>query len=320
MTGPVDVIVAIPAHNERELIGSCLRSVLAAVRAAQREGAVDRARVGVAAHQCTDETARRARHVLAGRPDVDGGVHEDLMARTVGEVRHTLIDALATSRPARGQVLWVFSTDADSSVPEDWITSSLGQADSAGAAVVVGLVELVDWDATPSARLEYERIITAGMRPDGHDHVYGANLAVRLDAYRSVGGFPSVDHGEDHELVQRLRAARWPVLTTQAPVVRTSGRMPGRAAHGLGAMLRHLGDGHGPCQAVEPVRAQGAGRGSVALWRSQPVQRAGAGMSAQEVGRIRGEGALDMGGAVLDISPSAGDRWLHRGRTDGLGG
>ena len=135
----------------------------------------------------------------------------------------------------------LLSTDADSRVPLDWVASLLGPAERDDAVAVTGMVELVDWAATPAAREAYARIIEAGLRDgDHHDHVYAANLAVRLDAYLAVGGFPSVRHGEEAGLLAALRAAGLPVTSTQASVVHTSGRMPGRAAEGLGALLERM--------------------------------------------------------------------------------
>jgi GT2 family glycosyltransferase len=69
--------------------------------------------------------------------------------------------------------------------------------------------------------------------------VYGANLAVRLDAYLRVGGFRDV-HGEDQDLVDRLRGAGEPVTSLLSPLVLTSARYDGRAENGLAALLERL--------------------------------------------------------------------------------
>ena len=73
-----------------------------------------------------------------------------------------------------------------------------------------------------------------------HDHVYGANLAVRADAYLDVGGFPHAVHGEDRALLDALVAAGHPVLRTRSIAVTTSGRLRGRAAGGLAEHLAVL--------------------------------------------------------------------------------
>ena len=136
-------------------------------------------------------------------------------------------------RPAR-------NTDADSWVPPDWISATLSAMRAADAVAAAGLVEVVGWRAPASARRAYHALIEAGLHPWGHDHVYGANLAVRLDAYVTVGGFPARDHGEDHALVARLRSAAYRVATPRTPRVRTSGRTTGRCPDGLGALLGRL--------------------------------------------------------------------------------
>lgn len=46
------------------------------------------------------------------------------------------------------------------------------------------------------------------MGPHGnYRHVYAANLAVRLDVFTAVGGFPARRHGEEHGLLAAVRAA-----------------------------------------------------------------------------------------------------------------
>jgi len=92
VTCPVDVLVAVPAHDEQEGIGSCLSSVIDAVEAARRTGAVRRALVAVAAHNCQDATAVLAKQRLIRQQTAAFLVTEDLDSATVGAVRHELID------------------------------------------------------------------------------------------------------------------------------------------------------------------------------------------------------------------------------------
>lgn len=236
---PVDVLVVVPAHDEEQRIEACLDSVIAAVDRARSHGVVDEALLGVAAHRCADGTVARATRLLEQRA-VAGAVWQDTTSTTVGEVRHRAVRRLSAQRARSARPAWLFNTDADSTVPVDWICTLLESVHGADAHAAAGLVDLVDWWASPKARRDYRRVIEQGLGPTGHTHVYGANLAIRMDAYDEVGGFPSVGHGEDHAIVQRLRSAGLVVLTPRLPVVRTSGRMPGRAAHGLGALLQSL--------------------------------------------------------------------------------
>ncbi len=168
----------------------------------------------------------------------------DDRSATIGQVRDRgARDGLAqlASSPAS---TWVLSTDADTSVPRDWVARVLTSAAQHEAAAVVGVAGLDRFRGTPAALAAYDQLIAAKMRRGDplhqHDHVYGANLAVRADAYLGVGGFPHIPHGEDQDLVDRLIAAGARVLRTTDISVSTSGRLDGRANDGLADLLRSL--------------------------------------------------------------------------------
>jgi hypothetical protein len=255
-----DVLVAVPARDEERRVASCLESVAAALRRARAHGVVDRAAVAVAVHRSTDGTAEVVGDVFAAWPDLETFCHADADSATVGAVRRRLVaDACEALGLAFTPHQWLFSTDADSVVPGTWVTDLLAHADTAGAHGVTGLVDLEGWRAHPAALAAYERIVAGGVDAGahhggvggadgaGHRHVYGANLAVRLDAYAACGGFPAVPHGEDHGLVERLRSAGHRVVAVHEPAVLTSARMPGRARHGLGDLLERLATGCACC-------------------------------------------------------------------------
>lgn len=241
---PADIIVAIPAHDEQHRIDACLTSVLRSVETAVQAGVVGRALVTVSAHRCLDATSSVAEAALASWPSafpevVQTAVLADETSCTVGDVRARMIAAASERLPA-GPHCWLFSTDADSVVPPEWIAQTLEHAATTNAVAVAGMVDVVGWRSTSAARRRYRHIIREGQTSTGHRHVYGANLAVRSDAYLAVGGFKSVAHGEDTCLVESLRAANFQVASTFAPVVATSGRVPGRAHDGLGSLLGRL--------------------------------------------------------------------------------
>jgi len=237
---PVDVLIPVPARDEATRVTSCLAGIAAASWQALESGVVRRTQVVVGAHRCTDATAAIAAGYLAGAPQLNGFVHLDGGSDGVGQVRGGIIAAALQTWPYDPARTWVFNTDADSCAPPAWISGTLRRAHRTGAAAVAGLVDLDCWHGSPASRQAYDRVVAAGIRGAGHDHVYGANLAVRLDAYLAVGGFEPVTSGEDHALVGRLRQGGWRVLTSHAPVVRTSGRSPGRAPQGLGGLLLAL--------------------------------------------------------------------------------
>ncbi|MDQ2849050.1 MAG: glycosyltransferase family 2 protein [Actinomycetota bacterium] len=241
---PADIIVAVPAHDEQHRIAACVASVVRSVETAVQAGMVGRALVTVSAHRCLDATSSVAEVALASGtaafPEVvQTAVLIDDASHTVGDVRARMIAAALRQLPA-GPDCWLFSTDADSVVPPEWIVQTLEHAATVNAVAVAGMVDVVGWRSTSAARRRYRHIIHEGLTPTGHRHVYGANLAVRSDAYLAVGGFKSVAHGEDTCLVESLRAANFQVASTFSPVVTTSGRVPGRAQDGLGSLLGRL--------------------------------------------------------------------------------
>ncbi|WP_050346788.1 hypothetical protein [Arsenicicoccus sp. oral taxon 190] len=242
MHSPADhALVVVPAHDEADQVGAALTAVGAAAVQALRRGLVRSVHVVVVAHRCTDGTDLAARRHPCP-PQVQRSVLVDHDSETVGEVRDHGVRTGAARIPDPRRC-WLLSTDADSVVPPTWIADLLAVAARRHAVAVAGLVKLVDWAATPGARAAYDQILAAGMTgPDTHTHAYAANLAVRLDAYLAVGGFPAVPHGEETGLLQRLAAAGLRTTSTRSSTVRTAGRMPGRAALGLGRLLADLND------------------------------------------------------------------------------
>lgn len=240
MTAPVDVLVVVPARDEEDSVVRCLDSVVAAACEALGRGTVGRVRVAVGAHRCQDRTAERAAEVLR-RSGLEHLVLDDRDSDTVGAVRSRLVSAATTAEPPLDPArTWVLSTDADSAVPVDWVVGLLDVATRTGADLVAGFVALDGWAADATARQAYDRLLRAGLTADGHDHVWAANLAVAHPAYTAAGGFPSVAHGEERVLAGRIARAGGRVVGALDPVVTTSARMPGRAAHGLGDLLLRL--------------------------------------------------------------------------------
>lgn len=236
----VDIVVAIPAHDEQEWIIRCLDAVLNALTVARRSGAVARARVAVAAHRCSDATVPRVRRWLTDHPEVDGLLVEDTAIKPVGAVRTGLITDAMTAAPALRPGSWILSTDADTVVPGGWVISLLAAARSAGADLVLGLADLDEWEVPAHARRAYQQILDAGIVGEQHRHIYAANLAVSWAVFHAVGGFPAVPHGEEHGLLAAVRGCGGTVVSPLWPRVQTSARMPGRAAGGLGDLLGGL--------------------------------------------------------------------------------
>ena len=237
-----DVLVAIPAHNEADSIRACLTSVVNALRIGQQAGAIRRARVAVAAHRCSDDTVERC-HAVLDRLPLEFLVWSVADELPVGAVRTRLIQRAAQASPALPDSAWVLSTDADTVVPDDWACALIAIGRDTGADLVLGLAELDSWRADGAAQGRSRELIDAAIDDGQHGHAYAANLAVRWSTFRAVGGFPAVPHGEEHALAAEIRRTGGRVVSPLQPRVRTSARMPGRAEHGLGALLARLASG-----------------------------------------------------------------------------
>jgi hypothetical protein len=255
--------VVIPARDEEERIAACLASVRRALAAAP--GVI--AAVAVVLDRCTDSTPARVAALLADWPEAaaltsaDDGELPPSGRRSptawvlalptahrpgsgVGALRHQgvrhVLNRLAAHPP---DATWLLSTDADTTVPADWVHAHLRLA-ACGVDAVAGLADLAGADhLSMDALLRYQEIIDRGLHGESHHHVYGANLGVRADAYVAVGGFPPDGVGEDHALWRRLRAAGYVLAQPVGIRVRTSARLRGRADDGLAGLLRALHQG-----------------------------------------------------------------------------
>ncbi|MFF7710040.1 glycosyltransferase [Pseudomonas sp. NPDC007930] len=213
--------VVIPAHNEERCLERCLQSVLAA--AEHPLLAAETVRVMVVLDSCDDGSAAICQHYSVQCLEVH--------ARSVGVARaagaHALIEAGAR---------WLACTDADSTVPVDWLAAQLAhQADA-----VCGVVEVDDWSPHHlQVRARYE----ASYRDeDGHSHIHGANLGVTSAAYLLAGGFPALACHEDVHLVRALEAVGARIAWSRSVRVRTSARLDFRAQGGFGSYLQTLGE------------------------------------------------------------------------------
>jgi cellulose synthase/poly-beta-1,6-N-acetylglucosamine synthase-like glycosyltransferase len=219
--------IVVPAQNEEDMIEACIESILDSCRQAE----LREYRIAVVADCCTDLTARRARRALG-----DAGELLACEARSAGAARRAGVEAILQffSKRASSQI-WLANTDADTTVPPDWLALQLKLAD-AGVAGIAGIVQLGE-RATAAARELYLKTYVIGA--DGtHSHVHGANLSMRADAYLDAGGWSRRPLAEDHCLWQRLKRRGWRVSSTVKSVVVTSARLTGRAPGGFADTLR----------------------------------------------------------------------------------
>ena len=253
---PVTAVgVVVPARNEQDRIVRCLTSLRRAL--AEAPDGVTTA-VAVVLDRCTDATAEQVASVVADwphatilavppsrRPNVAAIGLSGPRGSGVGALRdlglRAVLDRLS-GHPAAGT--WLLSTDADTTVPPDWVRAHLQHA-ADGVHAVAGLADLAATDHLAAGALwRYRAIVDNGLLGTTHHHVYGANLGVRADAYLTVGGFPADGLGEDHGLWQRLAGAGYTLVQPVGIRVRTSARLRGRGDGGLAGLLRalHLDD------------------------------------------------------------------------------
>ncbi|WP_432477758.1 glycosyltransferase [Nocardioides sp. GXQ0305] len=226
------VLVVVPAHDEEAVLGQCLQQVATAAGAVRPAATV---RTVVVLDHCSDRSAS-----VAARHDVEV---VECHARNVGRAR-----ALGVAAAARDVLddaaTWVATTDADSRVGPSWLLDHLAAA-AAGYDALLGRVHPDPADLLPAVLREWHR-----RHPRIGHHVHGANLGVRLAAYRAVGGFRALASGEDVALVRALRDAGAPVASGGTPVV-SSGRSRARAPDGFAAYLRALAHEVAPAESPD---------------------------------------------------------------------
>lgn len=221
--------VVIPAHQEEEFVARQLRAVDCAVRAATEVWPRLRTSVTVVLDTCEDRTA----DVVAL---FAGVVAIPVRLRCVGAARASGVEHARRLTPGRPETTWVACTDADSQVPPHWLTSQVELAVQ-GADLVLGTVRP---DDGPLSQHAHRTWLRRHALEDGHSHVHGANLGVRLSAYDAAGGFRPLTSGEDVDLARRIDAAGARVVRTARHPVLTSSRLEGRAVGGFASYLLGL--------------------------------------------------------------------------------
>lgn len=233
------VRIVVPARDEERLIGRCLDSLARATAALRARHPDVRCTTTVVLDACRDGTETVVGAYGAVTPVVS-------RAGAVGPAR-----ALGIERACRGddpQATWVATTDADSVVPEHWLTTQLDLAAS-GYDLIVGTVMPEAEDVDPGTLASWW---ARHCLIEGHDHIHGANLGFLLGAYREAGGFEPLALHEDVRLVHAIRGHHRRHIATARTQVMTSGRRVSRAAGGFASYLEALRTG-APNAAVIPA-------------------------------------------------------------------
>jgi glycosyltransferase involved in cell wall biosynthesis len=212
--------VLIPVHNEEQLLGACLETVL---QAGQHPALAGEPVVVLAVlDSCSDTSAEIARGYPVAILEV--------LARNVGQTRAAgakyLLDLGAR---------WIACTDGDSTVAEDWLVEQL----ALDADAVCGTVTPGQWDKDipEHAQIRYQQHY---QHRDDHRHVHGANLGVSAAAYLRAGGFPPLACHEDVQLIRQLEMSGARIAWSCRPRVTTSTRLNARAQGGFADYLRTL--------------------------------------------------------------------------------
>jgi glycosyltransferase involved in cell wall biosynthesis len=129
---------------------------------------------------------------------------------------------------------WFATTDADSVVDSEW----LARMTAADADMVLGTVRIPVWRLPVEVARRHLRAYNS--KGPEHNHIHGANMGFRADAYWRVGGFRALVTGEDVDLVQRFEAADMRIHRDVRLSVTTSARQVGRAPGGFAHHLREL--------------------------------------------------------------------------------
>ena len=219
--------IVVPARNEADLLRRCLRSILRAAHHSRAE-----CFVVVVDDGSSDGTAEIAREMLPA------GIGRVLSVNrgNVGAARAAGVDYLLNAGGAPHT--WIACTDADTIVPESWITRHLTHA-AAGADAVAGLVD-VDCPRGSPLRQAFATSYLDRIANSTHEHVHGANLGVSTASYLSVGGFAPITCGEDRDLWTRLAAAGHHLVTDTRSIVVTSSRLISRTHGGFATDLQRL--------------------------------------------------------------------------------
>ena len=223
--------VVVPARDEERLLPACLDALVVAADRVQDVCGIP-VDMLVVLDRCVDGSPG----VVAGNPRVRSLALE---VGNVGVARAAgLTDVLSRHRAAHPDRpdLWLATTDADSTVPADWLVRQVELAQS-GADVVLGTVDVGDWSEHPT--LVEQRWRSAYDPHDGHPHVHGANVGLRAEVYQAVGGFPGLALDEDVSMVARLGG--YHVARSGSIPVVTSARATGRVSGGFADHVAALG-------------------------------------------------------------------------------
>jgi hypothetical protein len=260
------IAVAVPAHDEAEYIGDCLRGLANL----QTDGRISELRTFVFANNCADETIPLARAFQGAlsMQVIDADLPPD--RAHAGWARRAALDAAANWLRSPGDLL--LSTDADTVVTGDWLRRTLDHIDC-GYDAVAGVARLQPRDLRHlapdhrrrlaavrryQAALDYLKAAQSFDEPwPRHFYEGGASMGFTLDAYCKAGGAPTPPVGEDKAMFDAIRLSGGVVRHPLDVRVVTSARLRGRAPGGASDTLVRWGrqDEDEPIRGLISLRA-----------------------------------------------------------------
>ncbi len=244
-------LIAVPARNESERIAGVLRAIDSSATHAQLPVSVM-----ILANNCTDGTASIARRVVRKLESCNVSVVEETLPSNqahAGGARRRAVE-LALRRFGASDNRILISTDADARFrPDSFLL--MKKAFDAGAQLVLAKIECIRDPLDPvseqalawgrpgvlwrhSVRRLVETVRTGQLAsPAVHDDYGGAGIAIRVDAYHSLGGFRPIPSEEDLELVRAADRRLMTVNRQSGAVVDVLARANGRARGGMAEAL-----------------------------------------------------------------------------------
>ena len=218
--------IVIPAHNEAMTIAQCLASVQTAI---EQLPLTIKASILVVLDSCTDDTQSIVK--------AEGVDYLYCDYHCVGQVRDMGIRHAITNGAT-----WIACTDADSTVPMDWLLQQIEHISQQPTDMICGVVDVASWaHLTPQTREDY---IAHYQDKMGHRHIHGANLSFSSAAYLAVDGFAHLPCHEDVDLVKRFEDQGYAITWSNRVRVQTSSRLQARATKGFAAFLANLENNH----------------------------------------------------------------------------
>ncbi len=255
------VSVTIPVRNEAKNLPTVIRALANQIDAAGRLLDHSTYEILVLANNCTDNTVEVVRQLSAYYPALQLYVIEVSIPKEiahVGKARQMAMDEAYRRLSLIGrQNRIIASTDGDTEVAPNWITTLLSEfdrgADAVGGRIITHRTKASN--ISPKVSLYYLRRVAHAyisaqiecfLDPQTHDcwprhfQYCGANMSVSADMYGHIGGLPLVKSEEDVALYRHLKLADAKIRHSLDVRVLTSARRVGRATGGLSELLETL--------------------------------------------------------------------------------